>query len=203
MTQDPKTQDPTTHDPHLPADATTVYFWGAKGGVGTSTVAAMHAVALARAGYPTTIIGIPPQFADLAGLLAVPPPTDRVLDVNAATACPPAPALRPYVVIDGGTDRGRSHMPSQRYLVIRPCYLALRRAMETGITGTHGIVLVTEAQRCLGQRDVVDVLGLPVVATMDVTPMTARCIDAGLIATRLGSRSPLRWVDAARWATPA
>lgn len=191
-----------THDLHPPADATTVYFWGAKGGVGTSTVATLHALALARAGYPTTLAAVRPQIADLVGLLAVPTPTDTVLDVNTITAIPPAPALWPHVVIDGGTDPPPSLPLSQRYLVTRPCYLALRRATETGVGGTQGIVLVTEAQRSLGWADVEHVLGLPVVATMDLTATTARCIDAGLMAASRG-RSPLRWVDAARWATSA
>lgn len=36
-------------------DARRVIFSGAKGGVGTSTVAVLHALALARAGHPTTL----------------------------------------------------------------------------------------------------------------------------------------------------
>ena len=192
-----------TQDLQLPTDAVTVHFWGAKGGVGTSTVAVLHAVALARAGYPTTLTGLPPQLGDLAALLAVPISDDAPLDVNAIIATAPTPALRQYAVVDGGTDPGRGLSPSERYLVVRPCYLALRRATETGVAGTHGIVLVVEAQRSLGQADVEDVLGLPVVATMDVTSTVARSIDAGLIAARRGSRPPLRWVDPAHWATPA
>ena len=171
--------------------------------MGTSRVAALHAIALARAGYPTTLTGLPPQLGDLAALLAVPTPTDRALDLNAITASVPAPALPPYAVIDGGTDPGLGLSPSQRYLVVRPCYLALRRATETGVAGTHGVVLVVEAQRSLGQADVEDVTGLAVVATMDVTSTVARYIDAGLIGARRGTRPPLRWVDPAHWATPA
>ena len=187
----------------LPTNAVTVHFWGAKGGVGTSTIAALHAIALARAGYPTTLTGLPPQLDDLAALLAIPAPHEAVLDVNAIAASATAPALRPYAVIDGGVNPAVGTEPSERYLVTRPCYLALRRATETGVAGTQGVVLVVEPQRSLGQRDVEDVLGLPVVATMEITATTARCIDAGLIATRRGSRPLLRWVDAARWANPA
>ena len=57
-----------THHLHdLPSDAHTVLFSGAKGGVGTSTVAALHALALARAGFPTALTAVSDtQVADLS-----------------------------------------------------------------------------------------------------------------------------------------
>lgn len=69
-------------------------------------------------------------------------------------------------------------------LVLRPCYLALRRAALAPVRPS-GIVLVTEAGRALGRKDVESVLGAPVVAEVLADPMVARAVDAGLLAGRL------------------
>ena len=78
-------------------------------------------------------------------------------------------------------------------LVIRPCYLALRRA-TTLTSRPTGIVLVREPGRALGRREVEDVTGVRVLAEVDVEPSIARAVDAGLLASRLprGLSRPLR-----------
>jgi cellulose biosynthesis protein BcsQ len=72
-------------------------------------------------------------------------------------------------------------------LVIRPCYLALRRATSMEVRPS-GIVLVREPSRALGAADVSAVVGAPVVAELDVDPAVARLVDAGLLASRLPRR---------------
>ena len=69
-------------------------------------------------------------------------------------------------------------------LVLRPCYLALRRALATDLPA-HGVVLVREPGRVLTAKDIEDVLRLPVRAEIDVDPAVARAVDAGLLAGRL------------------
>lgn len=69
-------------------------------------------------------------------------------------------------------------------LVVRPCYLALRRAAAVPVRPT-GVVLVVEEGRALGRRDVEQVLGVPVVAEVPVVPAVARAVDAGLLAGRV------------------
>jgi hypothetical protein len=69
-------------------------------------------------------------------------------------------------------------------LVLRPCYLALRRALALPTQPT-GIVLVHEPGRALGRRDVEDVIGVRVLAEIDLDPTIARAVDAGLLASRL------------------
>ena len=69
-------------------------------------------------------------------------------------------------------------------LVLRPCYLALRRAMAAPIRPS-GVILVTEPGRALGRRDVEDVLGVPVQAEVAVEASVARAVDAGLLARRV------------------
>ena len=78
-------------------------------------------------------------------------------------------------------------------LVIRPCYLALRRAAALTNLPT-GIVLVREPGRALGRREVEDITGVRVLAEVDVEPSIARAVDAGLLASRLprGLSRPLR-----------
>jgi hypothetical protein len=69
-------------------------------------------------------------------------------------------------------------------LVLRPCYLALRRAMAAPVRPS-GVVLVAEPGRALGRRDVEDVLGVPVQAEVAVEASVARAVDAGLLARRV------------------
>lgn len=69
-------------------------------------------------------------------------------------------------------------------LVLRPCYLALRRALAAPVRPS-GVVLVTEQGRTLGRRDVEDVLGVPVRAEVAVDAAVARAVDAGLLARRV------------------
>lgn len=69
-------------------------------------------------------------------------------------------------------------------LVVRPCYLALRRAVRHGVHA-DGVVLVEEAGRALDAVDVSRALGLPVLCTVEADPSVARAVDAGLLAARL------------------
>lgn len=69
-------------------------------------------------------------------------------------------------------------------LVLRPCYLALRRALAVPIRPS-GVILVKEHGRSLGRRDVEDVLGVPVRAELAWDPVIARHVDAGLLAGHL------------------
>jgi len=69
-------------------------------------------------------------------------------------------------------------------LVLRPCYLALRRALASPLRPS-GVILVGEEGRSLGRRDVEEVLGVPVRAEVDYDPAVARAVDAGLLARRI------------------
>jgi MinD-like ATPase involved in chromosome partitioning or flagellar assembly len=69
-------------------------------------------------------------------------------------------------------------------LVVRPCFLALRRAVAAPVRPS-GVVLVREPGRSLGRRDVEDALQVPVCAEVDLEPAIARAVDAGLLAARL------------------
>jgi len=69
-------------------------------------------------------------------------------------------------------------------LVLRPCYLALRRALAAPLRPS-GVILVGEEGRSLSRRDVEEVLGVPVRAEVAYDPAVARAVDAGLLARRV------------------
>ena len=87
-------------------------------------------------------------------------------------------------------DAGSGHIPqlinnaTTSLLVIRPCYLALRKAAHLSLK-PHGIVLINEPGRSLGKRDVESVVGAPVLVELPLDPTIARCVDAGLLASRI------------------
>ncbi|HVM07847.1 MAG TPA: hypothetical protein VM345_05270 [Acidimicrobiales bacterium] len=69
-------------------------------------------------------------------------------------------------------------------LVVRPCYLALRRAVASSLRPT-GIVLVDEPGRALTALDIEEALDVPVLATVPHRPEIARAVDAGMLSGRL------------------
>ncbi|HUF85281.1 MAG TPA: hypothetical protein VMQ81_11900, partial [Acidimicrobiia bacterium] len=71
-------------------------------------------------------------------------------------------------------------------VVVRGCYLALRRAVHApGLARCAGVVLVDEPGRSLGATEVADVLDRPVLARIPVKAAIARAVDAGIFAPRL------------------
>jgi hypothetical protein len=92
-----------------------------------------------------------------------------------------------HTVVDFGTlQPPESLRPLIRsdWLVLRPCYLALRRAARLPRRPT-GVIVVREPGRALTSRDIQSVVGAPVVGEVSVTGEVARSVDAGLLATRL------------------
>lgn len=91
------------------------------------------------------------------------------------------------VFVDAGTGDPPSELCDAAHavlLVIRPCYLALRRARRLHTTPT-GVIVVTEPGRALGSGDVASTIGAPVVARVHIDPAVARAVDAGLLAAAL------------------
>ncbi|MEY2567564.1 MAG: hypothetical protein QOE35_2093 [Actinomycetota bacterium] len=93
------------------------------------------------------------------------------------------------VVVDCGPPSGSAGLAiaagaGLSLLVLRPCYIALRRAVAAPLRPS-GVVLIEEPGRSLGRRDVEDVLGVPVRAQIPWDPAVARSVDAGLLGTRV------------------
>ena len=211
--------------------------WSAKGGSGTTVVAAALALVLSRsseegalavdlAGDLPAALGLPEPdgpgvsdwFAagtsvplDALGRLEV-AVTDRLgLVPRGSGRLGPTGRVRALidtlagetrsVVVDCGTlcpspdpeggDTGRDAVgravveaSPESFLVTRPCYLSLRRLVAMPLRPT-GVVLVSEAGRALGVRDIEQVVGVEVVAEVPIDAAVARGVDAGLLAGRL------------------
>jgi MinD-like ATPase involved in chromosome partitioning or flagellar assembly len=206
-------------------DPVLITCWSAKGGSGTTVVAASLAVLLARsapqgalfvdlAGDGPAVLGVAEPLGpgitewltatdvDAAGLERLAVPIDeslRLIPRGARDALVLAERItelaailgastRPVVVDAGlGDDdvaEALATVATVSLLVLRPCYLALRRAVAAPIRPS-GVVLVREPGRALTRRDVEAVLGVPVRAEIDVDPAIARAVDAGLLTSRL------------------
>jgi len=176
----------------------TIVLTGARGGQGTSTVAAALAVLAAGHG-PTQFV--PDDPSSTSALLGVPITTEEewaevcpnlVMATNARQVTlqrHPTTTVIDCGRLPNGPFDGESSTQllerAERYVVLRgPCYIALTSVLATG-TRFDGVILVVEPGRALSDHDVTDVLGIPVVATRPVDPAIARCIDAGLLLTRL------------------
>lgn len=95
-----------------------------------------------------------------------------VADVGVLGADPMA--LRPLVCAAG----------DQTTMVLRACYLALRRAAACPVMVDH-VVEIVEGGRSLCTIDVEAVLGQPVTSRLVVDPRIARAVDAGLLTKRV------------------
>ncbi len=157
------------------------------------------------------------------------PLSERLGLVPLGAGGPPMPELLPEsgaalaAALGGGptvvADAGRAEHPVQRAVVevadasavvVRCCYLALRRAVDDPLTARAlGAVVVEEPGRSLEPADVAEVLGCPVLATIPVVPAVSRAVDAGLLVQRppkplfpplrslaQALRQPDRWPDA-------
>jgi MinD-like ATPase involved in chromosome partitioning or flagellar assembly len=121
--------------------------------------------------------------------------TPRVLEPVAAaeSGAALAVALRdgPLTVVDAGVpdtaaSRALVEVSDLALMVVRECYLALRRAASSSLTPrAFGLVVVQEPGRSLGPADVAQVLGRPVLARIPWRAAVARAVDAGVLPTRL------------------
>ena len=128
------------------------------------------------------------------GLSVLPRGPGAVEGAGGAAGAALAVALRDggLTVLDAGPV---GHAPAARaavevadtaLMVIRPCYLALRRAVADARLGSsQGAILVEEPGRALDAGDVAAVLGLPVVGRVPVRAEIARAVDAGVLRDRL------------------
>jgi len=66
-------------------------------------------------------------------------------------------------------------------LVLRPCYLALGRAIDAAMRAS-AVALIDEPGRALGPAEIEDALGVPVVVSIRARPSIARAVDSGLLS---------------------
>jgi hypothetical protein len=89
------------------------------------------------------------------------------------------------IIIDAGTsfipDELRQAV-SHITMVVKPCYLSLRRASR--MQRPTQLFVVCEDGRALTRKDVGHVLGMPVTCEIPYTPAISRAVDAGMLPTR-------------------
>jgi len=188
--------------------------WSSKGGSGTTVVAAALAHLLAAeasgallvdlGGDLPAALGLPEPYQGLTGWveggdlnrLAVeagpdlrllprgPGPLADGSGLAAALAGQGAVVVDAGVLTAGGLGLELALAATTSLLVVRPCFLALRRAVAAPLRPS-GVVLVEEPHRALGRSDVEAALGIPVVAVVPWDPAVARRVDAGLLGTSL------------------
>ena len=86
-------------------------------------------------------------------------------------------------------DAGTGYLPDELRnaevevtMVVKPCYLALRRA--TALSRPTNIVVIREEGRALTVKDVGNVVGSPILAEIPYSAPISRAVDAGLLTSR-------------------
>jgi len=180
---------PTSTERSISMRTLNVILNGARGGQGTSTIAA--ALALYAAGHVRTqLVAIDPRAT--AALLGVAQPTEGESSVTEQLTLTAEPVGDPEIrIIDAGTIAFTGDGDVHLVVLRGPCYVALRSVGLASGRRPDGVIVLAEAGRSLDDRDVRDVTGIDVVATVAVTPAVARTIDAGLLVARLHGLSDL------------
>jgi hypothetical protein len=91
------------------------------------------------------------------------------------------------LVVDAGSGEPPHELmcaSEQSLLVIRPCYLAMRRFADLRARPT-GIVVISEPGRNLRGADLARSIGAPVVANVPFDPAVFNAVNAGLLSGRL------------------
>jgi hypothetical protein len=89
------------------------------------------------------------------------------------------------IVIDWGKQTEPHFATGVNVMVVKPCYLALRRGVNMGATKPHTVLLYQDHDgRALREVDVEAALGCPISYVMRHDPQIARCVDAGLLSAR-------------------
>ncbi len=103
-----------------------------------------------------------------------------------ALDCDPRPGVCDLGRLDDDAARAFAEVAGAGIVVVRGCYLGLRRAVRHPcIVDAIGAILIDEHGRSLGAPDVEDVLGIPVLASIPARTSIARAVDAGVLPTRL------------------
>lgn len=91
------------------------------------------------------------------------------------------------VLVDAGTavpPPGLLAAATQNILVIRSCYLAVRRAAASPVRPS-AVIVVHEPGRALRADDIGAAVHAPVIAEVEIDPLVARAVDTGLLLSRM------------------
>ena len=120
---------------------------------------------------PTRSVRVNPEAGAALGVILREDPIPTVADLGTAPE---------------GAVRAVGEVADHSVVLIRGCYLALRRAVRHPLLDkANAVVLVEEPGRALRSREIADVLGVSVVARVPVRTGIARIVDAGVLPARL------------------
>jgi len=168
---------------------------GARGGVGTTTIAAALAFTLNADGSRISVLG-PDEDATRAVFAA--PKKGDLSDKIFYNHDPLLDQIVDYKIVDHGTNltAAAAEREGLRVLVVRNEYLSLRRVVNKIPTVTASgdekelpfeiVIIVEEPGRALSRREVIDVLGIDPdkIIVVPVTDGIARAVDAGVLRAR-------------------
>lgn len=159
--------------------------YGVKGGSGVTTTAVLLFSIMAQRGDEVTLVttadGMAAAGLDTYAGTAEVGERGRAINTDVMKGYAPADDATGTIITDGF-----STGTSENLLVLRPCYLTLRRAVQADtLPNTKGIILITEMGRALTRGDVERAVGLPVLAEIPFDPSISRASDAGLLSCRI------------------
>lgn len=167
---------------------------GSKGGVGTSTVAATVAIALAQAGERVVLVELNGR-GDLRAIVG-----SVVERLTIADAIPDTDtAVADVAVVDHATSKAALDQ-GVHVLVLTNCYLSVLQATKLDLR-IDGVVALMDPRRSLTVRDISNVLGISQARILHLVgdPEVARSVDAGMLAVRFPAS--LRRAKADRFVT--
>lgn len=169
-----------------------------KPGSGVSTTAALVAIAVAQ-DRPTHLVDLCGDQTALLGTAEHAPDSTRAggrLTVHHLADHTPGEQMEiiwrlargnDHIVIDAGAAthpiNNALPTPTIHRWVLRPCFLALRRAAACP-TRPDEVIMLDELGRALRSADIENVTGVAVTATIEIHPQIARACDAGLLLFR-------------------
>jgi hypothetical protein len=163
-----------------------VNFFTAKGGQGCTVVAAAYA--LQQEGRVLLV----DYWGDIHASLGLPHQEALYVmqNVDVVSADSPVYDLDAFdsydiVVMDRGVSEPALSWQGENILVTRHCYLALRKLVAMGDVTIDGIVTVGEPGRALTDSDIERVANARVLASVPFDPTIARCVDAGMLSSRI------------------
>lgn len=172
---------PTTSTTTTPSrEPLTITFLGAKGGVGTTTVAALTALQLARWGSRVRLTATKAaNLGDLASMFDLDraPLRGEIVQVAPGLTLAHAPAPDGDNIIDGGT-AGRVRPQGRVILVTTNESLSVRRAERSAGSG-DGLVLLVNSTQGFDSDLVEEIVLLPVFAEIPITRIAARLVHEG------------------------
>jgi CobQ/CobB/MinD/ParA nucleotide binding domain len=151
---------------------------GAKGGVGTSTTAAMIAVSLGTTGSHVVVVDRT-GTGDVSATVS-----DGLLTLRTDMPSEREAEHIDYVIVDHPANATEPHVSGTNLLVTTNCYLAVRRSLHTTFA-IHGLVVMHQPARTLDINDMHAVLAIPAERMLKIIhdPYVSKLIDAGLVGT--------------------